>query len=52
MKAFDDMNRKLYVKNLLLPFLVAGTSVATAVPYQATGIKIGEVDDRSAIVWT
>lgn len=37
---------------LLAAAMADGISAQEKGPYQATGFKIGEVDDRSAIVWT
>jgi alkaline phosphatase D len=42
---------KCFVACLLIA-LGASAAVASGPPYFATGIKIGEVTDRSAIVWT
>ena len=37
---------------LTLAILLAANTSFAAGPYQATGLKVGEVDDTSAIVWT
>ena len=36
----------------LAGWLMAGAWAAPGPPYQATGFKVGEVTDTSAIVWT
>jgi len=49
------MNLKHIAETALVAVLLATVGCGTALsegPYQATGIKIGEVTDSSAIVWT
>ena len=40
-----------FVVSLVL-LSVSATAADSGAPYQATGFKVGEVTDRSAIVWT
>jgi len=49
------MSRKVILKSALIAALLFTCGCSTPLsegPYQATGIKIGEVTDNSAIVWT
>lgn len=51
MARFQSKLTKCSVLLLALAFQIRGQAQEHG-PYQATGFKVGEVDDRSAIVWT
>ena len=47
------INPKIEMILVMLPFILCGcSSIHSSGPYQTNGIKIGEVTDNTAIVWT
>ncbi len=46
------LSKRMICSMLLIWGMSAWVSCSKQIPYQATGIKIGEVTDTSAIVWT